>query len=361
MIDALNPTSKTLLALAMVGELSIKKKHALIESVDDICDVTLANVHSRVFNVLGDTYATEFYQNLDKVDDYIENLKARDIHFVTYLDDEYPDSLREICDFPILLFFKGSIDAINSHGISVVGTRRPTRYGAKVTQEFANEFAKAGLTIISGLARGVDSIAHKASVDNEKPTVAVFASGLDVVYPAEHRGLVDSILANGGAIVSEYPLGTKPLQYHFPERNRIVSGLSRAVFLSQAAKKSGSLITMRLAIEEGKDIFVVPGNIYDEESAGSNNLLREMPHALAITPEDVLDALHISREVVVKQEIELSLVENMIIDALHDDEKHFEELIEITGLSVSELTSILFDMELEGLIDKSAGNYYLLA
>lgn len=358
MIDSNMPAQKTLLALSMVEELSIKKKHTLIESVPDICQVELQGVRKQVFDILLDENATAFYRHLDNVDDYIDTLKARDIHYITYLDDEYPDSLLDIHDFPLVLFFKGSIDAICSKGIAVVGTRRPTRYGAKVAQEFSNEFAKAGLTIISGLARGIDSIAHKSAIEQNAPTVAVFASGLDVVYPAEHRGLVDNILTSGGAIVSEYPLGTKPLQYHFPERNRIVSGLSRAVFLPQAAAKSGSLITMRLAIEQGKDIFITPGNIYDEESMGCNSLLREMPHALAISPEDVLDCLHIAREVVVKQEVQLSIVESIIIEALRDDEKHFEELLELTSLSVSELTGVLFDMELEGLIVKTQGNYY---
>ena len=189
----------------------------------------------------------------------------------------------------------------------------------------------------------------------------MFASGLDVVYPAEHRSLLESVLANDGLVVTEYPLGTKPLQYHFPERNRIVSGLADAVFLPQAAKKSGSLITMRLAIEQGRDIFAVPGNVYDEESAGGNELLREMPHALVISPEDVLDQMGVRREEQVEKTIELSIVQTEILDALHDGERHFEELIEVTGLSVSELTSVLFDLEIEGMVFKGAGNFYSLA
>ncbi len=359
MIDSKSVQSKILLALQCVEELTNKKKYSLIDVLDCIEDVLSSN--SVVTKVLGYENALKFFDNYKCIDDYIARLEKCEVHWLTYLEDEYPASLLEIGDYPIVLFYKGSIDAVNSNGIAVVGTRRPTRYGAKIAQEFSSEFARAGLTVISGLARGVDSIAHKACVEQGGTTVAVYASGLDICYPAEHRGLQDSILASGGAIVSEYALGVKPLQYHFPERNRIVSGLSRAVFLPQAAKKSGSLITMRLAIEQGKDIFVVPGNIYDEESEGSNALLREMPHALAISPEDVLDSLHISREVIVKEAVEISLVESMILDALHDDEKHFEELLQASGLAVAELTNVLFDMELNGLIEKTAGNYYMLA
>lgn len=359
MIDGTNQVEKTLIALQYVEELSYKKKATLIDVVGNI--ESIPQNRKAVYDVLGDNHATEFFRNLDKIDDIIAKLRAIDAHWVTYLDDEYPDSLRGIYDPPFVLFFKGSIDAIRSHGIAVVGTRRPTRYGAKVAQEFSNEFAKAGLCIISGLARGVDSIAHKACVDNQSPTVAVMACGLDICYPAEHKGLLTAILENGGAVATEYPLGTKPLQYHFPERNRIVSGLSRAVFLAQAAEKSGSLITTRHAIEQGKDVFAVPANIYDEESAGNNQLLREIPHALAVKPEDVLDALHISREVVKEKQIELSFVESAILDALRDGDKHFEDLLEVTALNVSELTGVLFDLELNGLIDKLAGNYYALA
>ena len=359
-MDGQDYTSKALLALACVEELSLKKKTALLDAVD-IEELGTEDAREIVFKILGDEHATDFFKKLGGIDGIIDDLKKREVHYVTCYDDEYPDSLAEVYDRPLVLFVKGNVAALKTRSISVVGTRRPTRYGAKVAEEFSREFAKARLCIVSGFARGVDAIAHKACVENGSETVAVFASGLDVVYPAEHRGLMDSVLANGGALVSEYPMGTKPLQYHFPERNRIVSGLSEAVFLPQAATKSGSLITIRLAIEQGKDVYVVPSNIYDEESAGNNQLLREMPHALVISPEDVLDAMHISREVVEKKTIELDFTQNQILEALKDEEKHVEDLIELTGLNVSELTSVLFDLEIEGLIVKTAGNYYALA
>lgn len=178
------------------------------------------------------------FKLLDRADELAAELEKRDLKFITRYDDEYPEKLLDIYDAPTGLFAKGNLDALRAKSIAVVGTRRPTRYGAKVADEFSREFAKAGLTVISGFARGVDSIAHLACVNQSRPTVAVFAAGLDVVYPAEHRSLFESVLANDGLVVTEYPLGTKPLQYHFPERNRIVSGLADAVFLPQAAKRA---------------------------------------------------------------------------------------------------------------------------
>lgn len=359
-MDKFDNAAKVLLALSLVDELSNKKKLMLIDSFDDICEMVENVNRSIVLKVLGDDKAKEFYEHYESVDSKISWLEKNEIHWITYLDEEYPQRLLELCDKPVLLFAKGNVDALSMRSIAVVGTRRPTRYGSRVAEDFSREFSRAGLCIVSGLARGVDGIAHKACINNASATIAVFASGLDVIYPAEHRGLVDNILANDGLIVSEYPPGTKPLQYHFPERNRIVSGICEAVFLPQAAKKSGSLITTRLAIEQGKEIFVVPANIYDTESEGGNELLREIPHALAIKPEDVLDALHLEREFVEKEPIELSLVQNQILEALKDGDKHFEDLLEETNLNVSELTNVLFELEIEGLLNKISGNYYSL-
>lgn len=229
---------KILLALQSVSELSNKKRTALLDEFEDATELASESGRRAVFKTLGDEHATEFFKLLDRADELAAELEKRDLKFITRYDDEYPEKLLDIYDAPTGLFAKGNLDALRAKSIAVVGTRRPTRYGAKVADEFSREFAKAGLTVISGFARGVDSIAHIACVNQSKPTVAVFASGLDVVYPAEHRSLLESVLANDGLVVTEYPLGTKPLQYHFPERNRIVSGLADAVFLPQAAKRA---------------------------------------------------------------------------------------------------------------------------
>ena len=288
-------------------------------------------------------------------------MERNEVSWITFYDEEYPEQLREIYDFPLVLFAKGNTSLLNSDCIAVVGTRTPTRYGQKVADSFTRDFARAGLTIVSGFARGVDSIAHKACVVTESPTIAVFACGLDTCYPAEHKGLYDSILIAGGLIVTEYPLGTKPLQYHFPERNRIISGLSRGVFLPEATLKSGSLITARLSIEQGKELFIVPGNINSPESEGTNKLLQEMPHALVISTEDVLSRLGVRAVSVETEVVELNICETLVVEALHDRELHFEELLELTSLSAGELSTMLMNLEINGIIEHTGGNYYSLA
>lgn len=352
---------KILLALACVQELSLKKKSGLLELVDDVNELVSPEAKKTVFKVLGDEQATEFFDNLKRIDEIEKDLQSHDVDYVTFLDDDYPEKLFEVYDKPQVLFLKGNKQILNKDSIAVVGTRKPTRYGAKIADEFAREFAEAGLVVVSGFARGIDATAHKACVQTGHETIAVFACGLDVVYPAEHKGLYEGILQNDGLLVSEYPLGAKPLQYHFPDRNRLISGLARAVFLPEAAKNSGSLITMRLAIEQGKEIFVTPGNIFMEEAAGSNELLKEMPHAMVFSADDVLDAMRVNREVRVKETVELDFAESQIVDALHDNELHFEELLEITGLGVPELTNTLINLELNGIIQQTTGNYYILA
>lgn len=352
-------TTKNLLALACVDDLTNKKKRMLLQEVGD--PASFCGHKDKLKRILGDEHSAQFFELIESIDSVFDKMERQDVTFVTYLDDDYPDKLRGIDDMPIGLFAKGDLKALDGVCVGVVGTRHPTRYGSKVAEEFAKEFALAGVTVVSGFARGIDSLAHRACIEQGAPTVAVWGSGLDVCYPAEHRGLADSIIANGGLLVSEYPLGSKPLQYHFPERNRIISGLSDGVLLAEAAAKSGSLITMRLAIEQGRDIFVVPGNIYAAECEGNNHLLMEMPHALVISPENVLDALHVAREVVEKQTVELSIVENMIVEELKNGEKHFEELLAATDLTVGELTNALFNLEMNGIVDNIGGNYYDLA
>jgi len=352
---------KILLALAWVNELGFKKKTSLLDSVGDVRELMESDAKPYVQKIIGDSACSEFFDNFARIDDIIRELEAKDVDYVTYLDDDYPERLFETYDRPLVLFLKGDKSLLSKDAIAVVGTRKPTRYGMKIADEFAREFANAGLVVVSGFARGVDATAHKACVMADSPTIAVFACGIDVCYPAEHKGLYEGILAKGGLLVSEYPLGAKPLQYHFPDRNRIISGLSRAVFLPEAAKNSGSLITMRLAIEQGRDIFITPGNIFMEEAAGSNELLKEMPHAMVFSADDVLDAMRVNREVRVREEVELDFAESQIVDALHDNELHFEELLEITGLNVADLTNTLINLELNGIIAQTGGNYYTLA
>lgn len=360
-MKTLTSADRTALALQCVEELANRKKQSLLDALKDVGKPLLEK--AVVTKTLGEENAAKFFKAYESLDDYVAKLDALGIDCVSIYSDAYPQRLLDIDDSPIMLFAKGNIALLKTDMIAVVGTRRPTRYGIKVAEEFTREFAHAGLTVASGLARGLDGVAHRACVQQGAPTVAVLACGLDICYPPEHASLLEGILSSGGLVISEYMLGAKPLQYHFPERNRIISGLSRAVLIPEAARKSGSLITARLAIEQGKDVFVVPGNIFSPESEGSNALLREMPHALAIMPEDVLDCLHISHDSSPAEDksVELDIFETQIVDALHDGEKHFEDLIAATGMTVSELNNVLINLQLKGVVDDIGGNFYALA
>lgn len=360
-MNGITESHKALLALQSVEELSLKKKRELQSLIPNPDEWACAKNSEVLTSVLGEKYKAEFLSKISSVEDIISRLNREGVNYVSIIDDEYPDQLREIYDPPIVLFCKGDVSVLKTRCIGVVGTRTPTRYGQKVCDSFAREFARSGLTVVSGFARGVDSIAHKAVVDSDAPTIAVFACGLDTCYPSENRGLYDAIIAHGGLIVTEYPLGVKPLQYHFPERNRIISGLSEGVFLPEATLKSGSLITARLAIEQGKDLFVVPGNINSPESEGTNKLLQEMPHAFVLAPEDVFDRLGVKQVKRETEVVELNMAETMIVDALHDREMHFEELLEISGLGAGELNTLLMNLQLNGIIEETGGNHYALA
>lgn len=351
--------SRALLALQRSEKISLKKKEYLFGAVECPSELFSPSCAKLLDTVLGEVVdeVRGFYRESD---DFLETLSRKNISYVTRLDDEYPQLLAETEFAPLVLFAKGRISLLGTDSIAIVGTRKPTRYGLKLADEFARELGRAGFTIVSGFARGIDSAAHKACAECGYPTVAVFGCGVDVCYPAENRALYDAILASGGLIVSEYAPGVRPAQYRFPDRNRIISGLSKGVFLPEAAKKSGSLITLNLALEQNRDVFIAPGNVFSPESEGCNHLLKSMPHALTLSPEDILDHYRISYVSKEKEPVQLGIAETAVAEALHDGEKHFEELLAATEMSAAELSTLLVNLELAGVVEHTGGNYYSL-
>lgn len=197
------------------------------------------------------------------------------IDIISIQDEEYPKLLKEIYDPPVFLYIKGNKKILNNNSISIIGCREATSYGLKVAGEFAYNLSKQKINIISGLARGIDSVAHFGAVRANGKTVAVLGNGLDTIYPKENNNLIQNILNSGGAIISEYPLGTLPKKENFPARNRIISGISRGILVVEAKEKSGTLITVDFALEQGRDVFVIPGNINSINSVGTNNLIKQ--------------------------------------------------------------------------------------
>ena len=190
-------------------------------------------------------------------------------------DNNYPEKLKNIVDKPKILYVLGNENLLNEKSIAIIGSRECTRYGAMNAYDFGYQLAKRGLCVISGLARGIDTYSHLGSIKIREKTIAVLGSGLDIVYPAENIELYKKILISGGAIVSEYPLGSKPEKYHFPQRNRIISGLSDGIIVVEAKKKSGTLITVDFALDQGKDVYAIPGNINSKYSYTTNELIKE--------------------------------------------------------------------------------------
>lgn len=202
-------------------------------------------------------------------------MKKNNIDIISIEDKQYPYILKEIYDPPICLYIRGNKEILNNKSISIVGCRKATDYGRKVARDFAYNISKQDINIISGLAIGIDSEAHLGAVEANKKTIAVLGNGLDTIYPKENINLSQKILDSGGTIISEYPLGTKPKKENFPARNRIISGMSNGLLVVEAKEKSGTLITVDFALEQGRDVFVVPGNIVSENSAGTNDLIKQ--------------------------------------------------------------------------------------
>jgi len=202
-------------------------------------------------------------------------MEKNNIDIVSIQDTEYPQILKEIYDPPICLYIKGNKQILNNQAIAIIGSRDATNYGLNVAEEFAYNLSKCNINIISGLARGIDSQAHLGAVKANQKTVAILGNGLDTIYPKENNKLVQNILASGGAIISEYPLGTKPKKENFPARNRIISGMSKGVLVVEAKEKSGTLITVDFALEQGRDVFVIPGNVDSKNSVGTNDLIKQ--------------------------------------------------------------------------------------
>ncbi len=278
--------------------------------------------------------------------------------YVTLYDEEYPPLLREIPDPPPVLFYQGRLPGTEP-ALAVVGSRAATSYGLTVTREWVSVFARAGLAVISGLALGIDRAAHESALRNGGLTFAVLGCGLDVNYPAPNAALRREMLEKGGGLLTEFPLGTRPKAGNFPIRNRLISGLSQAVLVVEASPKSGSLITARLAGEQGREVFAVPGPVYSLRSHGCHLLLRDGAQ-LADKPEDVLSyfGARVGRVPDEVQELTLGPEEAKVLEHLKREPLSVDELVYLTGLGIEEVVATLTSLEIEGLVERLPGNSY---
>lgn len=288
-----------------------------------------------------------------------ERMDRKNIKPVTLFDEEYPDILKPYLDRPLILYCKGDISLLKAECFAIIGTRYPTKYGERATSEFATELSKR-FCIVSGMALGMDACAHAAALAAGGKTIAVLGCGVDVIYPPENISLYTDILSKGGLIISEYEQGTPARAFNFPARNRIISGLSKGVLVTEAGLKSGTMLTVAAAEKQGKEIFCVPGSIYSKSSEGCNKSIRDRRAHAVTCPNDVFESLGLKKEELSKPKpVQLDFTEATIVKFLErNGEAHFEELLECVDLSVPKLSALLIKMEAKGLINKTRNNYW---
>jgi DNA processing protein len=281
----------------------------------------------------------------------MEALGRNNVTALTWHDPAYPTRLREIYDLPPVLYIRGQLTAAEEWCLALVGTRRPTPYGRQVAEELSYRLAQNGICVVSGLARGIDSIAHRAALDSGGRTVAVLACGLDIVYPPEHSKLALEI-AERGALVSDYPLGKQPRGDFFPRRNRIMSGLSMGVLVIEGDMKSGAIITARLALEQDREVFAVPGSVFSVQSRGTNSLIQEGAK-LVQKVEDVLEELNLTmvpHQMEMKESMPATDTEAALLRHITRDPVHVDEVCRDSGLPIATVSSVLAMLELKGMV-----------
>lgn len=302
---------------------------------------------------------SEAQKTLD-IDEYLQNLKNQKINWITIYDESYPYLLKEIQNPPMLLYFKGDISTVDNT-FAVVGSRKMTSYGKFVTEKFTEELVAAGVVIVSGLAKGVDATAHRTTLKNHGKTFAVVGGGLNKIYPPENIRMSEEIVESGGALISMFPPDESSLPGNFPARNRIISGLSKGVLVTEADIDSGSLITARFAVEQGRDVFVVPGPINSILSKGPMSLLKEGAMPVMETVE-ILEALGINSmknaQLTMKNYEDLPAEEKLILEILQNEQKHLDEICRELGKSIPQVSSIILKMEISGLVKNLGGGIY---
>ncbi len=290
----------------------------------------------------------------------LEKLNELNADFIDFWDDGYPEPLKNIYFPPILLYFSGAYRKEDENSIAVVGTRTPSSYGKAMAQRLTSQLCENKLTIVNGLARGIDSIAHQTAINKGGRTIAVIGSGLDVVYPPENKNLFLDITEQG-VVFTEYPLGAKPDAQNFPRRNRIISGLSLGVLLIETRIKGGAMHTAAYALDQNKEVFALPGNITSPQSEGCNLLIKKGEAKLVQDATDIIEEFNFKLSPApakLKHIPEMNLFEQKIFDCLEFNPVHIDKISEITGLNTSECLVNLLSLEFKGLVKQYPGKYF---
>lgn len=318
-------------------------------------DIEVKDIPRKVLDKIKGNKRANNFENICKL------MEKYEIKYLTVLDKDYPESLRSIFSPPLILFYRGTLphDAWNNT-LAIVGTRRADNYGKYITNKISRELSAKGVIIVSGLAYGVDTIAHKACLASGGKTIAVMATGCDQIYPPENRKLAEKIIENG-AIISEYIPGVEAERYFFPQRNRIISALSMGTLVAQGKKNSGAMLTAKYAIDQNKELFAIPGEINNALSEGPNYLIKN--GACMVTEADDILSSFINTNYVEQLTIfpELSNEEKVVYNYIKQENRsvYFDEIIINTKLPITKLSSLLMNLELKGVIQAQAGNKYI--
>ncbi|MFZ5948516.1 MAG: DNA-processing protein DprA [Stygiobacter sp.] len=303
------------------------------------------------FNLIKSKFESELNE-LEKLNGFI----------ISFFDKDYPELLKNIYFPPLILYGIGDKSIINTNCIAIVGTRMPSSYGKGVAEKFSTELCSKDFTIVSGLARGIDSIVHRSVLNNNGKTIAVIGTGLDIIYPPENKNLFEQIKSEG-LIITEFEFGTKPDAQNFPRRNRIVSGLSLGTLVVETKISGGALITAAYALEQGREVFSIPGQINSKQSEGTNSLIQKGEAKLVTCVEDILNELNVfSKEAkqAISVKVDLTLFEEKIFNLLDSTPKHIDEIARLTNLSTSECLVHLLTLEFKGLVKQLPGKMFVI-
>lgn len=360
-----NNDDKIIIWLSSFEFMSYKKLKLIVDNFEDL-DELFYNLDDYKSDLTKIIKKDEFAQlkennNLFGVDRVISEYDKLGIRAISIKNDDYPELLRETDAPPIILYCKGNVSLLKTDCLAVVGTRRATNYGKSSCSKIISQVASQGITIVSGLAEGIDTVAHRSALDVNGKTIAVIGSGLNYIYPSSNEGLYKEILDKGGLILSEYKPSEPVVTYHFPVRNRIIAGLSKATFIVEAGEKSGSMHTKNYALDYGREVFALPARINDIYSVGCNKLIKCGQARMALSAEDFMEFFGGANiDGGVTKTIELSFDEQKIYDELDLNELAVDELTLKTGLAPKILLTLLMRMEIKGIIKKLPGNIYTI-
>jgi len=352
----------SLYSIPGLGSISIKK---IFERFHNI-DAFIKSDKSKFLNLIGRKNLNLSKEVLDSGAEFAKKQMAlaekMGVSVISFRDKLYPRLLKEVYDAPALLFTKGDISFFEEKTIAIVGTRLASDYGIKTADYFSKVLVENGITVVSGMARGIDSAAHKGALSAGGHTIAVIGCGLDVTYPPENRKLKKAI-EEKGLIVSEFPMGTEPLAHHFPRRNRIISGLSYGTVVVEAGLKSGALITAQISLDQGREVFAVPGSIYNKRSQGSHYLIRQG----GVLVENVSQILQEipgwdETKVVYNEEEKREMLageEKIVWDSLSYEPVHIDAIVTSAGKSTADVLALLLSMELKGLVKQLSGMMFI--